>query len=239
MSSNNDNQESDYTFRIVVVGDPAVGKTSLTSRFVDNAFLSETISTNGAPTKTRILPFGKKSVQLNIMDTCGQELFRTVSRSIYHNADAVIVVYDQGNEKSFTNVQFWLREVDAYSNNPNCHKTIVGNKTDSNKLVVTPDTGREYAINLGLPFFDTSAKEDSNVDVLFQAVVQAVGNKKHQNEDWNKVKVARNGPRESSSSSGLSTSGSTQNNKKKASFCTLRGMLLMLKRSVLCNSCLD
>jgi len=231
-----DHQESDYTFKIVVVGDPAVGKTSLTSRFVDNAFAAETISTNGTPTKFRVVQCGKKSVQLNIMDTCGQELFRTISRSIYHNADAVIVVYDQGNEKSFTNVQFWLREVGAYSNNPNCHKAIVGNKTDSNKLVVTPDTGREFATNLGIPFFDTSAKDDTNVDALFHAITLAIGSKKHSNEDWNKLKVVRSGTRESSSSSGLSASGSAQNNKKKASFCTLKNFILMLKRSVLCSS---
>jgi len=222
MSSNNDNHDSDYVFRIVVIGDAGVGKTSITTRFVDNTFSAETIATNGNPVKSRVVPCGKKSVQLNIMDTCGQELFRTVSRSIYHNADAVIVVYDQGNEKSFANVQFWLREVDTYSNNPKCHKAIVGNKTDSQKTAITTDTGREFATNNNLPFFDTSAKEGTNIDALFQAVAQAVGAIKSSNEDWSKLKVARPGDRESSSSSGLSASGSGQNKQgKKASFCTL------------------
>jgi len=233
MSSHNDNHDSDYQFRIVVIGDPGVGKTSITTRFVDNTFSAETIATNSAAVKSRTVQCGKKSVQLNIIDTCGQELFRTVSRSIYHNADGVIVVYDQGNEKSFTNVQFWLREVDTYSNNPKCHKVIVGNKVDSAKqAVVTPDTGREFASNQSLQFFDTSAKEDTNIDALFQAAAQGVGANKSQNEDWSKLKIVRTGQRESSSSSGLSTSGSAQNNKKKASFCTLKNLL----RIVLCNS---
>jgi len=218
MSSNN--HECDYTFRIVIVGDQTVGKTSLLLRFVDNVFISENVTTNGANMKSRVVACGKKSVQLNIMDTCGQELFRTVSRSIYHNADAVVVVYDQGNEKSFNNVQFWLREVDNYSNNPRCHKIMVGNKTDS-KLVVTTETGKAMAASLGLQFFDTSAKEDANVDALFIAIVQGVGNKIHHNEDWNKVKVARSGSREASSSSGLSASGGAQAPKKKAGFCTI------------------
>jgi len=217
MSSNN---ECDYTFRVVIVGDQTVGKTSLLLRFVDNVFIAENVTTNGANMKSRVITSGKKSVQLNIMDTCGQELFRTVSRSIYHNADAVIVVYDQGNEKSFNNVQFWLREVDNYSNNPRCHKIIVGNKTDS-KLVVATNTGKEFAANLGYQFFDTSAKEDSNVDALFIAVTQGVGQKAHPTEDWNKIKVARSDSREASASSGLSASGGGQGGKKKVSFCSL------------------
>jgi small GTP-binding protein len=188
MSSNN---ECDYTFRVVIVGDQTVGKTSLLLRFVDNVFIADNVSTNGANMKSRIVPCGRKSVQLNIVDTCGQELFRTISRSIYHNADAVIVVYDQGNEKSFNNVQFWLREVDKYSNNPNVHKIVVGNKTDSNKLVVTTEQGKAFADDLGLQFFDTSAKTDSNVDSLFAAVAQGVGAKAHPTEDWTKVRVAR------------------------------------------------
>jgi len=216
MSSNNN--ECDYTFRVVIVGDQTVGKTSLLLRFVDNIFIAENVTTNGANMKSRIIPCGKKSVQLNIMDTCGQELFRTVSRSIYHNADAVIVVYDQGNEKSFTNVQFWLREVDNYSNNPRCHKIIVGNKTDSTKLVVTTDQGKEFAAGLGYQFFDTSAKTDSNVDALFAAVAQGVGTKVHPTEDWNKVRVARSDS-QNASASGLNNSGGAQG--KKRTFCAL------------------
>jgi len=222
MSGSNDNVESDYTFRIVIVGDPAVGKTSLLERFVDNVFSSEQISTNSASVKTRVVYCGKKSVQLNFVDTCGQELFRTISRSIYHNADAVIVVYDQGNEKSFNNVQFWLREVDHYSNNPNCQKVIAGNKIDQEaKMVVSPETGKNFATSAGYHFFDTSAREDTNVDALFSFAVQAIGAKIHQNEDWNKLKVSRPGSRESTSGTALSSAGSGSNNKKKASFCSL------------------
>jgi len=215
MSSNN---ECDYTFRVVIVGDQTVGKTSLLLRFVDNVFIQDNVTTNGANMKSRIVPCGKKSVQLNIMDTCGQELFRTISRSIYHNADAVIVVYDQGNEKSFNNVQFWLREVDKYTNNPNCHKIIVGNKTDSPKLAVTIEQGKTFATDLGLQFFDTSAKTPSNVDALFTAVAQGVGTKIHPSEDWNKVRVARSDS-QGAGSSGLSSSGGAP--KRKTPFCSL------------------
>jgi Ras-related protein Rab-18 len=202
MSSNN---ECDYTFRIVIVGDQTVGKTSLLLRFVDNIFIAENVTTNGANMKSRVISCGKKNVQLNIHDTCGQELFRTISRSIYNNADAVIVVYDQGNEKSFNNVQFWLREVDKYSNNPNCHKIIVGNKIDTEKLVVTIDQGKAYATSQGLQFLETSAKTGHNVDTLFSQATQGIGNKVHSSEDWTKVRVER--PDAQAGSSSLNNSG--------------------------------
>lgn len=229
MSNNN---ECDYAFRVVIVGDQTVGKTSLLLRFVDHVFIAENVTTNGANMKSREVPFGKKTVQLNILDTCGQELFRTISRSIYHNADAVIVVYDQGNEKSFTNVQFWIREADRYTNNPKCIKLIVGNKIDVEaKRVIDPNAGREFATSLGLPFFDTSAKENTNVNSLFQAVIQGIGAKTHPTEDWTKVRVGRPESREGGASSSsnnnnnnsLSNSGGAQKGGKggKATFCTL------------------
>lgn len=215
-----DNNECDYTFKVVIVGDQTVGKTSLLLRFIDNVFIAENVTTNGANMKSRVVQCGKKSVQLNIMDTCGQELFRTISRSIYHNADAVILVYDQGNEKSFHNVQFWMREVDHYANNPNCHKIIVGNKTDS-RLIITADAGKAYANALGLQFFDTSAKENSNVDALFTAVAQGAGSKAHPTEDWNKVRVGRSDSE--AGSNPLSNSGSigSGNRGKKPAFCSI------------------
>jgi len=225
MSHNSDTNECDFSFRIVLVGDPAVGKTSLLNRFVDNTFVPDSISTNGAAMKSRVVYSGKKSVRLFIVDTCGQELFRTVSRSIYNNADAVLVVYDQGNEKSFNNVQFWLREVDSYSNNPKCLKVLVANKTDLPKSAVSEESAKSFSSQLGLSLFDTSAKEDINVDNVFQSVVQGVGNKVHPSEDWRKVSVARTPSREVSSSSGLSASGAAQN-RKRTSFCTLWGICL-------------
>jgi len=222
------NNESDYSFRVVIVGDQTVGKTSLLLRFVDNIFIKENVTTNGANMKSRVVTCGKKTVQLNIMDTCGQELFRTISRSIYHNADAVILVYDQGNEKSFSNIQFWMREVDNYTNNPKCVKFIVGNKTDLNNMVVSTDTGKAYASGLGLQFFDTSAKDSSNVDSLFSAVIQGVGSKVHPTEDWNKVKVARadegsSGSNNNNNYNNLSSSGgsNTSKNRRIPGICSL------------------
>lgn len=85
-------KDSDYTFKVVLVGDPTVGKTSIILRFIDNIFISDNVTTNGVNIKSRALQFGKRSVKIVIADTAGQERFRTISRSMYREADAVIIV---------------------------------------------------------------------------------------------------------------------------------------------------
>jgi len=213
-------KESEYTFKAVLIGDPSVGKTSIILRFVDNQFVQDIVSTNAAKTKTRALQFGKKTVQLVLTDTVGQERFRTVSRSMYREADAVIVVYDQSNEKSFASIKFWLNEVDKYANE-NTRKFVLCNKSDLNAAVPVA-SGKAYAEGLRLPFFEVSAKLDNNVDALFQAIVQSVGERDHRGEEWSKFKIAKtNGGSSSSSSSGGGSASNSTPPKRKSGFCTI------------------
>jgi len=184
-------KESEYSFKIVLVGDPTVGKTSIILRFVDNIFIPDNVTTNGANVKTRDVQFGKKSVKLVLVDTVGQERFRTISRSMYRDADAVIVVYDQGSEKSFVSVRFWLNEVDKYASE-NTHKLLVSNKSDLNTAVVPIASGRALAEELRIPFFDVSAKADVNIESLFQSSVQYMGERRHRSEEWSKFKIGKN-----------------------------------------------
>jgi len=209
-------KDSEFSFKVVLIGDPGVGKTSIILRFVDNTFIPDNVTTNGVNIKTRALQFGKKTVKLVLADTAGQERFRTVSRSIYRDADAVIIVYDQANEKSFTSLKFWLNEVEKYARE-NTQKFVVASKSDLN-LVVPLAAGKGFAEDLHVPFFEVSAKLDVNVDVLFQTIVQSLGERSSRNEDWGKFKIIKNGS--SSSSSSSNASGSAQP-KRKSGFCTI------------------
>jgi len=191
-------KDSDYTFRVVLVGDPTVGKTSIILRFVDSHFSGENITTNGVNSKSRIIQFGKKTVKIVITDTAGQERFRTISRSIYREADAVIVAYDQTVEKTFASTKFWLNEVEKYANEKT-KKILVGNKYDLNPpaIRVQPADGKRFADELRLPFFEVSARDDVNIDLLFQTLVQSVGERENPSEDWGKFRITK-----TSSSSG-------------------------------------
>jgi len=204
---------SEYTFKIVLIGDPAVGKTSLILRLSDDVFHSDHVSTNGSNLKTKQCPFGKKSVKIILADTEGQERFRTISRSIYRGANAIIVVYDQANQKTFQNVQYWLYEVEKYAD-ADTSTFLVANKNDL-LPEVSSSTGKTFADSKGIPFLETCAKNDVNVDLLFQNVVQSIGGRLYKNEDWNRFKMVKDGSSSSvnmPSSTGSGPSSSTHLN---------------------------
>jgi len=209
-------KESDYTFKVVLVGDPTVGKTSIILRFIDNNFIPDNVTTNGVNTKTRAIQFGKKTVKLIIADTAGQERFRTISRSMYREADAVIVVYDQTVEKTYSSIKFWINEVDKYANE-NTRKFIVANKTDLPNVAVPSATGKGYAGSLDLQFFEVSAKADTNIDSLFQHLVHSVGERVNPNEDWGKFKISKPG----SSSSGTTAAAAPRKPRPDKPICTI------------------
>jgi len=138
---------------------------------------------------------------------------------MYREADAVIVVYDQANEKSFASIKFWLNEVDKYASE-NTRKFVVCNKTDLNALVPAA-SGKAYAEGFRLPFFEVSAKLDTNVDALFQAIVHSVGERDHRGEEWSKFKIAKSNGGGSSSSSSGGNANNAAPPKKKTSMCTI------------------
>jgi len=103
------NKEYDYLFKIVIIGNSAVGKSSLLMRFTDDNFNESHLATIGVDFKFRILDVDGKVVKLQIWDTAGQERFRTITSAYYKGADAVIMVYDITNKTSFDEIEnFWL-----------------------------------------------------------------------------------------------------------------------------------
>ncbi|KAL9448588.1 hypothetical protein AB3S75_015966 [Citrus x aurantiifolia] len=136
-------EEYDYLFKVVLIGDSGVGKSNLLSRFTRNEFCLESKSTIGVEFATRTLQkirtveLDGKTIKLQIWDTAGQERFRTITSS-YYRAHGIIIVYDVTEMESFNNVKQWLNEIDRYANDSVC-KLLVGNKCDlaENKVVDT------------------------------------------------------------------------------------------------------
>jgi Ras-related protein Rab-1A len=169
-SSNNNNQQGhDALFKLVLIGDSAVGKSSLLLRFADDSFTDSYISTIGVDFRFRTLKLGDKLVKLQIWDTAGQERFRTITSAYYRGADGIITVYDVSNQESFEHVQDWLQEVNRYAS-PGTVKLLIGNKSDRSDRVVTTEQGEAFASNLDMPFLETSAKTSENVEAAFLAM---------------------------------------------------------------------
>eukprot|EP01098_Paradermamoeba_levis_P006601 TRINITY_DN2745_c0_g1_i1.p1 TRINITY_DN2745_c0_g1~~TRINITY_DN2745_c0_g1_i1.p1 ORF type:complete len:200 (-),score=56.46 TRINITY_DN2745_c0_g1_i1:26-625(-) len=155
-------------FKVIILGNIEVGKTSLIIRFVDGTFEDQT--SQEFETKDGTVNVDGKSISLQITDTAGQERFRTLTSSYYRNADAMIVVYDVTNRESFDVVEGFVKEGNTYSST-SCAKFLVGNKTDlEDQRVVSTNEGDEIAKKLKIPFFETSAKTGANVGALFETI---------------------------------------------------------------------
>ncbi|CAF3245296.1 unnamed protein product [Rotaria socialis] len=162
------------TFKILIIGDSGVGKSSLMVRFVDDIFTPAYITTIGVDFKMSTINVDGHQCRIQIWDTAGQERFRVITSTYYRGADGVIIVYDVTNGESFANLKDWITEMERH-----CDKTVpkilVGNKDDNDnelgKVVLTSDA-RAYAEQKTLPFFETSAKDNKNISEAFNEITR-------------------------------------------------------------------
>uniref|UniRef100_A0A665SYY8 Ras-related protein Rab-35-like n=1 Tax=Echeneis naucrates TaxID=173247 RepID=A0A665SYY8_ECHNA len=104
-------KDYNHLFKLLIIGDSNVGKSSLLLRFADNSFSGSYITTIGVDFKIRTVDIEGERVKLQIWDTAGQERFRTITSTYYRNTHGVIIVYDVTNPESFVNVKRWLNEI--------------------------------------------------------------------------------------------------------------------------------
>eukprot|EP00800_Vazella_pourtalesii_P001447 TRINITY_DN1131_c0_g1_i1.p1 TRINITY_DN1131_c0_g1~~TRINITY_DN1131_c0_g1_i1.p1 ORF type:complete len:205 (+),score=49.51 TRINITY_DN1131_c0_g1_i1:94-708(+) len=170
----------DYLFKVVVIGDAGVGKTCVVKRYCDGGFSDTGIPTIGVDFSIKTLKIGPKTLKFQIWDTAGQERFRTITHSYYRSADAVIIVYDITSHESFQSINMWLQEIQRYCG-VSVFKVLIGNKSDKlESRQVQKEDGTAVAEKDNMPFFETSAKENSGIDQLFhnlgeQLLAQQVG----------------------------------------------------------------
>jgi len=165
---------SDTLYKVLLIGDSGVGKSSLILRFADNAFSDMYISTVGVDFKIRDFSIDGEKILLQIWDTAGQERFRTITASFFRGAHAIVVVYDITKPDTLANVTKWLDEI-TRSAPPDVKRILVGNKTDLAKdRQVTTKEGQDLAKSRKMVFFETSAKDASNVKEMFLKVALQV-----------------------------------------------------------------
>jgi len=169
--------EYDYLFKLLLIGDSGVGKSSLLLRFADDTYAESYISTIGVDFKIRTIELDGKTIKLQIWDTAGQERFRTITSSYYRGAHGIIIVYDVTDLDSFNNVKQWLKEIDRYACE-NVNKLLVGNKSDlQDKRAVAQAEAKAFAEELGVQFLETSAKNSINVEDAFMTMAREIKNR--------------------------------------------------------------
>ncbi|XP_057535779.1 ras-related protein RABC2a-like [Amaranthus tricolor] len=179
MGSTSNNQTSstsyDLSFKVLLIGDSGVGKSSLLVSFISNS-LEDLSPTIGVDFKIKMLTVRGQRLKLTIWDTAGQERFRTLTSSYYRGAQGIILVYDVTRRETFTNLSdVWAKEVELYSTNQDCIKMLVGNKVDKDsERAVTRDEGVALAQQLGSLFIECSAKTRENVEQCFEELASKI-----------------------------------------------------------------
>jgi Ras-related protein Rab-1A len=164
----------DYLFKLLLVGDSGVGKSSLLSRFVDEIYTEEFISTVGVDFKIKTVDIHNQTCKIQVWDTAGQERFKSITSVYYKGANGCIVVYDITNRESFDHVHNWLTELETYAP-PGIPILLVGNKSDMVKQrMVLEEEGILLAKDYNMEFVETSAKNNNNIENAFLSLAEKI-----------------------------------------------------------------
>lgn len=159
-------------FKLVLLGESSVGKSSLVLRFVKGQFHEFQESTIGAAFLTQTVQIDDTTVKFEIWDTAGQERYHSLAPMYYRGAQAAIVVYDISNKETFHKAQTWIKELQRQAN-PNIVIALAGNKLDlANKRAVSFEEAKVYADESSLLFMETSAKTAANVMDIFTSIAK-------------------------------------------------------------------
>ena len=158
----------DLNFKIIVIGDSFVGKSCLTTKGTKNMFDDTYAATVGFEFVTSNIKINDKVCKMQIWDTCGQEVYRSLITNFYRNSSLAILVYSIDNYETFENLDLWLKELKTFSS-PDAKVFLIGNKADlENKRKVDKDTGFNYKEQNNLDYFmETSAKTGFNAQKVF------------------------------------------------------------------------
>eukprot|EP00866_Antonospora_locustae_P001375 jgi/Antlo1/1375/1218 len=174
------NSEYKYLFKMVLIGDSGVGKTSFMKRYTDHVFIQDYISTIGVDFKIKTITVDGEEVKLQLWDTAGQERFSAITKSYYRGAHGIIVIFDLCNRSSFVSVKNWLKKIDENAS-PDCEVIILGNKVDvAEGIDVSEDEVNRFLEERGIKkerFYKVSAKENIRVDCVFENLAKILVDK--------------------------------------------------------------
>ena len=163
-------EDYEFIFKVLLLGNSNVGKSSLFLRFVDDIWNDTFVPTIGVDFKIKTFEIDEKKIKMQIWDTAGQERFKNIIASYYRGAHGILLIYDVSDKDSFKNLSNWLIEIEKNSNK-NVLKVLIGNKTDlEDKRVITYNQGKEFADSYGMKFIETSAKKNYNVNEAFETL---------------------------------------------------------------------
>ncbi|KAG2260974.1 hypothetical protein Bca52824_068053 [Brassica carinata] len=174
MGAYKSDDDYDYLFKLVLIGDSGVGKSNLLSRFTKNEFSTETKSTIGVEFATRSVHVDEKIIKAQLWDTAGQERYRAITSAYYRGAVGALLVYDITRHVTFENVERWLKELRDHTD-ASVVIMLVGNKADLRHLRAVPtEEARSFSERENMFFMETSALDATNVEQAFTHVLTQI-----------------------------------------------------------------
>ena len=160
------------SYKIIIVGDSSVGKSSILNYYINNSFHHSHNSTIGVDFRSKIIDVNNKNIKLQIWDTAGQERFRSIIRSYYRSCDGAIIVFDLTANKTLESIHSWLEELKNH-NKINCPIILVGNKCDmcQNNISKT-EIDKILDVNPNITYIEASAKNGLMINEIFVTLAQ-------------------------------------------------------------------
>ncbi len=158
-------------YKFVLVGDSAVGKSCVATRYINNNFYEFQEPTIGAAFLAKKLNINNKKIKIELWDTAGQERYRSLAPMYYRNASGALIIYDVTQKISFEGAKSWVEEI-LRKGAPNCIIALLGNKFDlKDEIKVTDNDINEYVSRHNLIHYYTSAKTGENINKVFENII--------------------------------------------------------------------
>ena len=167
-----------FEYKVILIGDPGVGKTSIMSKFVTNEFQSVYTSTIGVEFKLKEIYINNNTcARLKIWDTCGQEKFRAITRQYFKNSEGVFLVFDLTNKDTIKKLNLWLRDIKDNIDN-DFFVFLIGNKTDvKDRDITISEEAKQFANEKKISYYEVSAKTGSGIYNIFEKMANKLINK--------------------------------------------------------------
>ena len=165
----------EFVYKVLLLGDSSVGKTCFLLKYTDKTFQEIHMSTIGLDYRLKTIKLNNgKNIKLQIWDTAGQDRFRAITKNYYKGANGIILIYDVTSLQTYENIKTWVNQIKEEAPQ-NVVIFIAGNKIDlEEERKVSTEEGKRLAEEFGYPFYETSAKDDININEIFDDLVEKV-----------------------------------------------------------------
>ena len=163
------------SYKVLLLGNSYVGKTCILLRFSEDIFKENYDVTIGLNYRIKSMTVENNPIKMQIWDTSGEEKFKAIAKNFYRGAHGVLLVYDICQKNSFLDVKSWIEQIIENADNDDIVMILCGNKCDNEKeRKISKEEGENLAKNYGIPFFECSAKNNFNINEIFETMAQKI-----------------------------------------------------------------